>query len=106
MGSLFERSQPNQKAMNFTKRDVKIEVDAKDSGQKTTIPSFSGANHKTAVDLQQPFASHLGTSDCAQMFFKQNDKDESRHPLANKNFHVWWLSWRIAFQVRNPLRFR
>ena len=61
VGSLLESSQPNQKAMNFTKRDLKIEVDARDSVQKMAIPSFSGASHKTAIDPQQPFASHLGT---------------------------------------------
>ena len=49
VSSLLKPSQPNQKAMNFTKRDVNIEVDAKDSGQKkTAISSFSGASHKTA----------------------------------------------------------
>ena len=58
MDSHLEPFPPDQKAINFTKRDVKIEVDAKDAGQKTVILSFSGASDKTAVDPQQPFASH------------------------------------------------
>ena len=28
------------------------------------------------------------TSDCAEMFFKQDDIDRSRDPLVNKNFQV------------------
>ena len=73
---------------------------------------------KLHVDMSQPGFDSLRdfvvpeikimTSHCAQTFFKQDDKDGSSDPLANKNFQVHrvTLSWRIAFIMRNPLRFQ
>ena len=59
VGSLLEPSQPNQKAMNFTKFDMKKVIDAKRTGPKTVVPSVRGASHKSAVDPQQTFAGQL-----------------------------------------------
>ena len=61
MGSHFEPSPPDQKAMNFSKRDLKLEVDAKDSDQKAVLPSFREASNKTTVDPKQPFCSRSVT---------------------------------------------
>ena len=68
--------------MNFTKHDVKIEVDAKDSGQKTAIPSFRGASDKTAVYPQQPVASHSG-------IFLMDDRVKLTRSLQNNFYHEW-----------------
>ena len=94
-GSHLELSPPDRKAMNFTKRDVKI-GDAKDSGQKTIIPSFSGASHKTAVDPQQSFAKHSST-------FLIDNRVKLIRSLPN-NFCHEWLSAR-THDVNKCLRF-
>ena len=52
VGFHLELSPPDQKAIDFTKRNLQTKVDANDSGQKTAIPSFSGGSYKTAVDSQ------------------------------------------------------
>ena len=46
--------------MNFRKRDLKVEVVAKDLGQKKEMPSFSGTSDKTTVNHQHPFVCRSG----------------------------------------------
>ena len=44
----------------------------------------------------------ITTSDCAQTFFKQDDKNGSRDPLANKNFQLH----QVGVELENSLHWK